>query len=129
MIPARQLVQALERESQQLSDEFLLSPTLRKALRTAASSLLFNMEGAKQVERLAIKDGRKKKNYARTNRIDQDPNDRTSLLTPPVTDPESRGSRGGGSDPEYKSWIENGKICYEVQEIEVSVLGTPLRSM
>ena len=129
MIPARQLVQALERESQQLSDEFLLSPTLRKALRTAACSLLFNMEGAKQVERLAIKDGRKKKNYTRTNGIDQSPDNRANLLTPPVLDPESGSSPSGGSDPEYRSWIENGKICYEVQEMEVSVLGTPLRSM
>lgn len=129
MVPARQLVQALERESQQLSDEFVLSPTLRKALRTAACSLLFNMEGAKQVERLAIKDGRKKKDYTRTDSVEQVQNNEVTQLTPPLTDSESRGTPGRSSDPEYKSWTESGKICFEVQEIEVSVLGTPLRSM
>ena len=130
MFSARRLVEALEREGDQLSEEFIQQPALRKRLMKAGCNLVFNLEGATQVATIALNDRREKKDYSMDNHDDEVLTPETGELTPPLTDPESGGIGEGEVQPEYKTWVDdNGKVCYEIQEVEIAFWGPPLRSM
>ena len=131
MATARGLCDALEREIQQLSPEFLQHPKLRQRLLDDLCKLAYNLEGSRQLVKKALDaDVEKKKDYTVNQNLIDGEADGVEELTPPQTDPESQPASNRDNEPEYKSWVDSkGRKCYEVQEVEVASFGTPLRSM